>query len=149
MMFVKLIAKASPIHGIGCFATKTIGRGTVLAYWGDVSEVRLLNASQHKMKFKQKAAVTIQTGVRLLGDWFVESIRIADKDPSDYLNHSERPNVGYAGGLLFTLKKIKAGEEMFVDYRLFNAHFEKNVVKGHSAKRQLKASAAQVKRAFS
>ncbi len=149
MMFVKLKAKASPVHGIGCFATSPLTRGTVLAYWGDVSEVRLLSAAQHKRKFKENAAVTQQTGVRLLGDWFVESIRIADKDPSDYLNHHDRPNVGYAGGMLFTLKAIAKGEEMFVDYRLFNAQFEKNVVTGYSPKRQLKASAAQVKKAFS
>ncbi len=148
MMFVKLLAKESTVHGLGCFATKALKRGMVLAFWGDTREVRLLNASRHKKKFQKRAAVTIQTGVRLMGDWFVESIRIADKDPSDYINHSDRPNVGYVGGVLFTLRNIKAGEELFVDYRLFNAQFETNVVKGYGPLRQLKASAAQMKKAF-
>ena len=148
MMFVKLRAKKSPVHGTGCFSVGRIKRGTVIAFWGDASEVRVLNAKQHVKKFKRGNRITHQTAVRMMGDVFVESIRLEDKDPTDYLNYSERPSVGYMGGLLFALKGIPAGAEMFIDYRLLNADFETNVVRGHSPAKQLKASAAQVKKAF-
>ncbi len=147
-MLVKLLAKKSQVHGCGCFTPKPIARGTVIAFWGDDREVRLLDATRHRKKFGKRFKVTLQTGVRLMGDWFVESIRIKDKDPTDYINHSFRPNVGYTGGLLFALKDIAAGDEMFMDYRLLNAGFETNVVRGYGAVRQLRASATQVKKAF-
>lgn len=149
MLFVKLKAKKSKVHGTGCFAVGRIRRGTVIAFWGDAREVRVLTAQQHIKKFKSNSAVTHQTAVRMMGDWFVESIRLEDKDPTDYMNYSARPNVGYMGGLLFALKNIAAGAEMFLDYRLLNADYEVNVVRGLNAKRQLRASADQVKKAFS
>lgn len=149
MIFVKLLAKASEVHGTGAFSREALRRGTVLSFWGDEREVRFLNTSQHAKKLKKKSRITKETAVRLMGELFVESKRIEDKDPTDYINHSARPNVGYMGGLLFALCDIRRGAELFLDYRLLNASYETNVVRGLSASAQLRSSARQVKRAFS
>ncbi len=149
MIFVKLIAKPSKIHGTGAFTRENVTRGTVISFWGDESEVRFLNAKQHAKRLKKGSRLTRETAVRMLGDYFVESKRIEEKDPTDYINHSTRPNVGYMGGLLFAVRDIPKGAELFLDYRLLNAEYEVNVVRGLSAKNQLKASSLQVKKAFS
>lgn len=148
MIFVKLVAKKSKVHGQGCFTAQRIRRGTVLTFWGDAGEVRVLDAAQHLKRYRRKSPVTHQTAVRLMGEFFVESIRLADKDPTDYINHSTRPSVGYVGGLLFALKDLPSGAELFMDYRLLNADYEFNVVRGLKPRKQLQASAAQVRKAF-
>lgn len=149
MIFVKLVAKPSNIHGTGAFTRERVARGTVISFWGDESEVRFLNGKQHAQRLKKGSRLTRETAVRVLGDCFVESKRIEEKDPTDYINHSLRPNVGYMGGLLFAIRDIPVGAELFLDYRLLNAEYEVNVVRGLSAKRQLKASSVQVLKAFS
>jgi len=148
MIFVKLKAKESKIHGIGCFALSPLKRGKVLSFWGDESEVQMLQGKKHGKQLRSGSRLTRETAVRLMGDWFVQSKRIADKDPTDYINHSDRPNVGYVGGLLFALRDIRKGDELYLDYRLLNAEYESNVVRGLSARRQLKVSAKQVLKAF-
>jgi len=148
MIFAKLKAAPSKVHGIGCFALSPLKRGKVLSFWGDESEVQLLDSKKHGQQLRSGSRLTRETAVRLMGDWFVQSKRIADKDPTDFINHSDRPNVGYVGGLLFALRDIRKGEELSLDYRLLNADYESNVVKGLSARGQLKASAQQIRRAF-
>lgn len=149
MIFVKLIAKPSSVHGTGAFARERLRRGAIISFWGDEREVRFLSGKEHAKRLKKNSRLTRETAVRVLGDCFVESRRIEEKDPTDYINHSFRPNVGYMGGLLFAIKEIPKGAELFLDYRLLNAEYEVNVVRGLSAKRQLQASARQVLKAFS
>ncbi|MBY0372281.1 SET domain-containing protein [bacterium] len=148
MVFVKLKKAPSEIQGFGCFAGEKISRGTVIAYWADPEECWILSAEAHRKKFKKKSVRTLKTAVRLMGDLYVQAHPWDVKDPTDFMNHSDKPNVGYAGGLMFALKDIARGVEMLMDYRLLNAHYEVDVVRGHSAKKQLKASAKQVRRAF-
>ena len=147
-MFEKLVSKESKVHGLGCFSAGKIKRSAVISFWGDEREVRFVEGKHHVKKLRRGARITRETGVRLMGEWFVESIRLEEKDPTDYINHSTRPNVGYIGGLLFALSDISKGEELFLDYRLLNAEYEVNVVRGLNPRRQLQASARQVKKAF-
>lgn len=148
MIFAKLKAGKSKTHGTGCFTVGPLKRGKVLTFWGDDREVQVLDGRKHKQSLRRGSRLTRETAVRLMGDWFVQSKKIADKDPTDYINHSDRPNVGYVGGLLFALRNIRRGEELFLDYRLLNAEYETNVVKGLGARPQLRAAARQVLKAF-
>ena len=148
MLFVKLISKNSRVHGLGCFAVGQIKRGTMLSFWGDEREVRFFEGKQHAKSLKNNSRITRETAVRLMGDWFVESIRLEEKDPTDYINHSLKPNVGYLAGMLFALSDIKKGQELLLNYQLLNAEYEINVVRGFNPRRQLKACAEQVKKAF-
>lgn len=149
MIFVKLKSAPSNVHGTGCFALASVKRGTVLSFWGDSREVQFTDGKQHARNLRKGSRLTRETAVRVLGELFVQSRRIEDKDPTDYINHSARPNVGYYAGVLFALRNLRRGEELFMDYRLLNAEYEKNVVRGLSPSRQLRESAKQFLKAFS
>jgi hypothetical protein len=93
-----LKVKKSKIHGLGLFANKTLGKGSVLG--------------KCKVKPRHKKADSLYTL------WLDNEKKAVDvRCKLKYINHSKYPNVAYFDNLtVVVLKKIYPGEELVHDY---------------------------------
>ncbi|MFZ2738611.1 MAG: SET domain-containing protein-lysine N-methyltransferase [Burkholderiaceae bacterium] len=107
----------SPVHGIGVFAIRAIAKG--------------LNPMKSRLKFEEVRfspgeIKTLPRSVRKEIEIFcyydddavlIPSIGLNSMNMAVYLNHSKTPNVQYQkNGQLITLRAIKSGEELMMDY---------------------------------
>jgi len=107
----------SPVHGIGVFAIRAIPKG--------------VNPMKSRLDFEELAfshdeIKSLPRSVRKEIDIFcyytaqavfIPSIGLNAMNMAVYMNHSKTPNVQYRpNGQLFTLRAIKAGEEVIMDY---------------------------------
>ena len=104
--------------GLGLFATKDIPKGVCLIeYFGRVISEEEQYSSRSKYLFEINSKITIDGQAR-------ENI-------ARYINHSCRPNseveIKKGKVYIFSMKKIKAGEEICYDYgkEYFNEHIKK------------------------
>jgi SET domain-containing protein len=108
----------SRIAGRGLFATVPIGAGEVVAVKGGhvVDKVGLAGLPEHL----SNSDVQITDGLHLvaLTDDEYEAVML-------FVNHSCEPNLGFFGNVvLAAMRDIAAGEELTVDYCLFDASGE-------------------------
>ena len=118
----------SPIHGIGVFAIRDIPKGTQPL----VSLLKIKEFSFSKKEIK-KLPSSVQKEVRMFcyynkDEYLIPSIGLNAMNMAFYMNHSKNPNIKYLkNNTLLSLRKIKAGEELFFDYDLAfdeEHHFE-------------------------
>ena len=108
---------ASPIHGVGVFSIREIPKN-VNPFKGP--------AKSREMKFKRALVKNLPGSVRRVVETFCyfddEEIYIPSSglnalNMAIYLNHSKTPNVYYEkDGVVKALRRIKAGEELALDY---------------------------------
>lgn len=107
----------SPVHGIGVFAVRAIPKGVnPMRTWHAVDEIQ----------FTHKELKGLPKGVRKELDMFcyynrevmhIPSVGMNTMNMAVYLNHSKKPSVKYLkNGQLVTLKAVKSGEELMLDY---------------------------------
>ena len=107
----------SKVHGIGVFAIRAIPKGVnPMRTWHKVEEVEI----------DLKDLKGLPKGVRKELDIFcyykdkvmnIPSVGMNTMNMAVYLNHSKDPSVAYQkNGQLKTLRAIKAGEELMLDY---------------------------------
>ncbi len=128
---VKLITGPSSVHGTGCFAAEDIEANQLVATWWD--NLQILSERAYLQELETGAAA--RSGVRLFGPWFMVSKDPRIEEATDYLNHSDAPNLRYFVGFLVADRAIAAGEELFLNYRALNSRVECCVVPGWSAGR--------------
>ncbi|NDG41009.1 MAG: SET domain-containing protein-lysine N-methyltransferase [Betaproteobacteria bacterium] len=107
----------SPVHGIGVFAIRAIAKG--------------INPLKSRLKFEEvsfshKEIKALPRSVRKEIEIFcyydddtvlIPSIGLNSMHMAVYLNHSKTPSVQYQkNGQLITLRAIKSGEELMMDY---------------------------------
>ena len=118
----------SSIHGIGVFAIRDIPKGTQPL----VSLLKIKEFSFSKKVIK-KLPSSVQKEVRMFcyynkDEYLIPSIGLNAMNMAFYMNHSKKPNIKYLkNNTLLSLRKIKAGEELFFDYDLAfdeEHHFE-------------------------
>ena len=107
----------SPIHGIGVFAVRTIEKG--------VDPLRSL-VSHKEISFTREELKDLPKGVRKQIEMFcyyddkevlISTMGLNTMDYAIYINHSKTPNlVMKKSGRFETLTKIRAGDELFMDY---------------------------------
>ena len=107
----------SKVHGIGVFAIRSIPKGVKPL----VSLIKI-----KEFDFSKKEVKKLPSSVRKEMDTFcyydskkylVPSIGLNSMNMAFYMNHSKTPNVKYLkNGEIISLKRIKAGEELFFDY---------------------------------
>jgi SET domain-containing protein len=140
----KLVKKESPIHGYGLFAKQSIPRGELVINWLNDPMIELVREPEHLERIKNNPLVN-QTGIRLVGDIFLHGWLLAD---TDYVNHSDDPNLIYSQGLCFSKRNIAYGEELSVDYRFLNSIEQTDVVRGYSATEALRRSGLELQELF-
>lgn len=115
----------SPIHGIGVFAIRDIPRGKnpfqMLARYARPGYVRITDAELEALP--RGLATTIRAlfvptdGVMYLPTCGTNLVYLIA-----YLNHADTPNLRTRDGFnFFTRRKIRAGDELTVDYRTYGA----------------------------
>ena len=107
----------SPVHGIGVFAMRSIPEG--------VNPMRSL-LKFDEIAYTHKEIKALPRGVRKEIEMFcyydddhvfVPEIGLNAMNMAVYLNHSKTPNVVFKkNGQLITLRDIKKGEELMMDY---------------------------------
>jgi SET domain len=115
----------SRIHGVGVFAVRDIPKGVdpfrvgagVAREWVEITESEIAAAPAGVRALLNTLFVPDTDGL-----FRIPSLGANLVDVGSYLNHSERPNMRTAdGNRFFARRKIKAGEELTVDYRTYGA----------------------------
>lgn len=106
----------SSISGKGVFAIEPISKGEVVQIkGGHILEARELDELSDHL---QNSEITISDGMHLAATNQHEYEHVML-----YLNHSCEPNVGLNGNIVFVaMRDISAGEELTVDYAMFDDH---------------------------
>jgi uncharacterized protein len=125
MLLVKTKVAPSPVHGLGLFADQFIPRGTRIWEYSEVVDSRF-DASR-------LVGLTEKEQDELLKHSYLNpssGLYVVCGDDARYMNHADDPNtedVGYDDGLVngegitVAARDIQPGEEIFSDYRAFDA----------------------------
>jgi uncharacterized protein len=105
-----LTIKSSPIHGKGCFATRSFGKRRKIAeYAGE----RISNAEARRRAHRKTLRIC-----EVNSRWSLDGSR--GGNGTHYINHSCAPNafmqILYDHILFIALRDIEAGEEITIDY---------------------------------
>ncbi|HLC57183.1 MAG TPA: SET domain-containing protein [Candidatus Nanoarchaeia archaeon] len=118
--------KPSPLSGVGVFAIRDIPKGIdpfqgiISQKWFAFSLSELKGIDKEVMKMIDDFNVIEDRGV------LIPEYALNGMDVSFFPNHSEQPNLKTADGLIFiTLRKIKKGEELTVDYATYDSKWKK------------------------
>jgi SET domain-containing protein len=136
----------SKTHGVGCFTDHDISRGELVKCW-DGKDSRWI--PEKKAHASPQVALIKRFGIRVRGGYWAPTdfLRMS---AGWYMNHSATPNLLSDDGEVtyYAARDIKAGEELTIDYRRMDEHFDNltrdEVVpaKGrHRASRPLRPSA--------
>jgi len=107
----------SKTHGVGVFAIREIPKGAM-----PLRSLRRLKEVEFSIKELKKLPREVKKQIEIF--CFVEddvasipSIGLNSFDMAVYLNHSKKPNLRFKrNGTLEALKRIRKGEELFIDY---------------------------------
>jgi hypothetical protein len=124
MLVVKASAKPSPINGIGLFADEKIPKGTVIWKYNTTFDISFTVDEFDKLAPIQKSLIDSHAYLSTIQNKYIYSI-----DDSRFTNHSSvNPNMDVIllDGDIETSgvanRDIEAGEEILINYRLFDAH---------------------------
>ena len=107
----------SKVHGIGVIAIRSIPKGVnPMRTWGDAKEIKFT----HKELQAVPKSVKKELKIFCYYDKEVMEIPVVGMHTLNmavYLNHSKKPSVKFLkNGQLITLRAIKSGEELLLDY---------------------------------
>lgn len=142
MNYFKLERKVSPIAGEGLFAGELIPKGRMVINWLD-ADTTFVREEEHLKMISDP--IINKSSIRLIGDIFILGDVLGE---TDYINHSDTPNLVYFQGLCFSGRDIPVGEELTLDYRFLNAESQEDVVLGYSAKKALLESTQKMVELF-
>jgi SET domain-containing protein len=108
----------SPVHGVGVFAVRDIAKGTRNIFsedrgeWIKVPVAEVEKLPEHARKLIENYCTFDKQ------DYYVEKYAFRKLDICSSINHDENPNIiAIENGRYFqTLRDIKEGEELFIDY---------------------------------
>lgn len=121
MFFYKVETKESALAGKGVYAAEDIPAGAIVAL--EVYQDLLMTEGQYQEAQRRGDSQIVQSGVRLVGDYFIYHHHIGD---DEFINHSSNPNMLYHCGILFAKRNIATGEELTADYKYFLAQNDVN-----------------------
>jgi len=107
------IAK-SKISGLGLFVTKHIAKNEIVSIKsGHIVDTKTL---------ERLSKVTGNSELQIEDDFFLAPLTKKEKSATMmYLNHSCEPNIGLEGNIVFVaMRDVKAGEELTMDYAIFD-----------------------------
>lgn len=108
---VKLRLQPSKVHGVGVFAIRDIKKGQKL-YADLVPCIYNLPYSNFKFLFESVRELLLERWPNIVNG---SAFLYPDARMQAYMNHSDTPNYDAVNDL--ALKTIKAGDEIFEDYR--------------------------------
>jgi SET domain-containing protein len=113
-----IMIKPSGTHGIGVFAVKDIPKGCremfskAMGEWATISRKEIDELPPHAKDIVENYCLYDEE------NYFVPALGFKMMDLSLFINHSDTPNIISVndGEYFETIKEIKKGEELFVDY---------------------------------
>ena len=106
---LSFILKPSTVEGIGVFASHKIAKGTYLKLFCSKEKVRKIPAQ--KLKGNYFIRYCLDEGKTLFAPENFGRMSVGW-----YLNHSNKPNAAHKNYRYYSLKEIRAGEEITIDY---------------------------------
>lgn len=106
---LSFILKPSSVEGIGVFAYHEIIKGSYLKLFSSKEKVRKIPISKLKDNFFKRYC--LEEGKILYAPENFGRMSVGW-----YLNHSEKPNAAHRNYRYYSLRKIRAGEEITIDY---------------------------------
>ncbi len=119
----KIEHRSSPAHGTGVFAVEPIDAGEPVEIWGETWEGRPVITYTSDA---DEAAAAAANGMLVMRfDTDLWSIEPPGTNPGYFINHSCDSNVWMDGAFTLSARRsIDVGEELTVDYALFEAELE-------------------------
>jgi SET domain-containing protein len=115
----------SKIHGVGVVAIRDIpkGKNPFKRVKDDIGIVAIPDKDINNLKPEIKKMIHDFFQKEDDGKWYISSGGLNSMDISFYMNHSKRPNIAIVNGRhnlveFRTKKKIKAGQELTINYDL-------------------------------
>lgn len=107
----------SPIDGLGVVATDDVQEGeTILVYGGIIVPLSEIEKYRSKMG---------HVGIQIADNFFICPTTKEELGQTGIINHSCEPNLGFKSPVeLITIKDIKSGEELTLDYAFCESVFE-------------------------
>ncbi len=124
----KIEIRESATHGKGTFAKAPIKKGEVVEIWGEYT-----NGGEYTDD-KEKVEVARKQG-KAVGHWDTDLYSIEDKGGDDgyFINHCCDSNLWFVDAFTLTARKdIKLGEEVTIDYALFESEDDYVAIKNCS-----------------
>lgn len=107
----------SKIFGYGPFAIKNIRKGELIRV---TAGVVILKSDIKKYRKMMGLAADIQID----DNFFIGPSSISERKDTGLFNHSCNPNVGFLDSVrIVTIRNIKKGEELTLDYAFFGGYF--------------------------
>lgn len=119
MLIVETYLRQSPLHGLGVFAARPIGQGTVVSRFMPPFDVHFPPALLSALSPAERTFLETYAYLSRFSHVYV-----LPGDHDRFMNHSDTPNVGmHPDGSTenVALRDIAAGEELTCDYRSFDA----------------------------
>lgn len=129
MLYIKTKIGLSKIEGIGLFANESIKKGTFVWKYDDKFDIKFDKNSFDEIKSKHAKEQILKYAY--LNKNTFEYVLCGDD--ARFFNHSDNPNVigldyeGESEGINIAIRDIDIGEELTVDYRQYDADFDKKV----------------------
>lgn len=101
--------KPSAVEGIGVFASHDIPKGTYLKLFSSKEKVRKLSLAKLKNRYFHRYC--LEEGKTLFAPEDFSRMSVGW-----YLNHSDKPNAAHKNYRYYSLRKIKTGEEIMINY---------------------------------
>lgn len=115
MLRVKTELRASPLHGLGCFAAQDVARGEVVWQFDAGMDVVLPASSLDSLP------VTTREFLKMYG-YVLDGTMVLCSDHARHMNHSSDPNViEIDDGSNVAARDIAVGEELTCNYFDFDA----------------------------
>lgn len=117
----------SKVHGVGVFAIRDIPAGVNPMEEMSPTEFETVKASEMSAAFTGLSPEIKQLVIDMCpertkdGEWDCPAHGLNSIGIAWYLNHSSAPNMEERDGDFFSLREIKSGEELLVDYGTYGA----------------------------
>ncbi|OGJ64288.1 hypothetical protein A3C37_05415 [Candidatus Peribacteria bacterium RIFCSPHIGHO2_02_FULL_53_20] len=124
MLLCKTILEKSPIHGIGVFAACDIPKGTVIWEFTDGFDQEISAGLIEGLPAPARDCILKYAYRKPDSDLYVHCA-----DDTRFFNHSENPTITSTSvdGPDIAACDIRAGEELTIDYRSYDADWERKL----------------------
>lgn len=123
-LLIPTILKASPIHGLGVFAAEDIPKGAMVWEFTEGFDQECFGVEIERLPKPQRRAM-LHYAYRKPGT----QTYVLCADDTRFFNHAENPTVTSTDvdGPDIAARLIRAGEELTIDYRAFDADWEQKL----------------------
>lgn len=112
----------SPVSGKGVIATEPINKGEIVMVIGGIIVSR-----EGILKYRE---ILGHIGIQIADDFWIVPTTRNELEETGCPNHSCSPNIGFDGPITYiSIKDIKKGEEIFLDYAFMETYFEPFICK--------------------